>query len=141
IFHPLELVLPVATLYAGAVAATMRLTRGAVIEVLQSDFVLQARLRGIPEYRVIRRHVVPNSLVATLQMSALATAGLLGGAALVEYLFQYPGLGQAMVNAVNTRDIPVVEAIALIVGGICIVANVAADVGTVLLTPRLRTRG
>ena len=115
------------------------MVRGSVIDVLERDHVQMARLKGVQERRVVFRHVLPNALVPTLQIVALNIASALGGVVVVEFVFQYPGLGQGLVNAVGARDIPTVQAIAMILSAGYILVNLAADVATILLTPRLRT--
>jgi peptide/nickel transport system permease protein len=137
--HPRELVLPVVTLVAACLPSTARMVRGSVIEVLERDHVQMARLKGMQERRIVFRHVLPNALVPTLQIVALNIAWLLGGVVVVEFVFQYPGLGEGLVNAVGARDIPTVQAIAMILSAGYILVNLAADVATILLTPRLRT--
>lgn len=135
-----SLILPAATLVIIFVGYMARMVRAGVVEVLGSDFVAMARLKGLPENVVIRRHVLPNSLVPTVQAFALITATLASGLVIVEYLFSFPGIGQTLVRAVSTRDIPVVQAIALMIAVLNVVANLVADLFAILATPRLRTR-
>jgi peptide/nickel transport system permease protein len=132
------LVLPVATLVLCMLGVTVRLVRVGVIEVLQTNYVASARLRGIREATVLRRHVLPNSLGPTMQVFAIATGLFVGGVVVVEYLFGYPGIGTGFVNAVAGRDYPVVQAYTLVLAAAYIVANIIADVVTVLSNPRLR---
>lgn len=133
------LVLPVATLTAASVAHTARLVRGSLIDVLESDYVRMARLKGVPERTVIRHHALPNALVPTIQVIALNFAWLVGGIVIVEVVFGYPGIGQGLTNAVQSRDIPTVQILALAIAAVYIVVNTLADLATILLTPRLRT--
>jgi peptide/nickel transport system permease protein len=135
---PAALVLPVATLVLGMLGVTARLVRVSVIEVLNTNYVFNARLRGIPEARVIRSHVLPNALGPALQVLAITTGIFVGGVVVVEYLFGYPGIGTGLVNAVAGRDYPVVQAYALILAGTYIAANLIADAITALTNPRLR---
>jgi peptide/nickel transport system permease protein len=137
--HPKDLVLPVATLVLAAVAPTARMVRGSVMEVLDRPYIQMAHLKGIGQRAVLRRHVLPNALVPTVQVIALSTAWLLGGIVVVEFVFQYPGIGQALVSAVSERDVPTVQALGAIVAAVYVVLNLTADVVTILLTPRLRT--
>jgi peptide/nickel transport system permease protein len=132
------LVLPVATLAAASVAQTARMIRGSMIEALESDWVRMARLNGVPERRVIFRHALRNALVPVIQVIALTVAWLIGGIVVVEVVFNYPGVGQAVANAVATRDIPVVQALTLGIASVYIVVNLLADLATILLTPKLR---
>jgi len=135
---PIGLVLPVATLVLCMLGVTVRLVRVGVLEVLGENYVATARLRGIPERRIIRSYVLPNSMGPTLQVFAIATGLFVGGMVVVEYLFGYPGIGTAFVSAVAGRDYPVVQAFALILGGAYIVANLVADLITMVLNPRIR---
>ena len=136
---PEALVLPVATLVLGMLGVTARMVRVGVVETLQSNYVMNARLRGVPEARVIRHHVLPNALGPSLQALAIATGLFVGGVVVVEYLFGYPGIGTGFVSAVAGRDYPLVQAYTLVLAGTYIVANVAADTVTALTNPRLRT--
>jgi ABC-type dipeptide/oligopeptide/nickel transport system permease component len=103
--------------------------------------VLMARLKGLSERTVIWRHAVPNAIVPAIQVSALQLAWMAGGVVVVEYVFTYPGIGSAMISAVTERDLPTVQALALIIAAVYVVVNLAADVATILITPRLRTAG
>jgi peptide/nickel transport system permease protein len=133
------LVLPVAALLAASIAHTVRMVRGSVIEVLESDYVRMARLKGVPEHRVLVRHALRNALVPSVQVFALVIGWLVGGIVVVEAVFQYPGIGQGLVDAVSARDLPVVQAIALIIAGVYVIVNLIADVITIMITPKLRT--
>jgi peptide/nickel transport system permease protein len=137
---PEALVLPVATLLMLSIAYTARMVRAGVIEVLSSEYVAMARLKGMPERSVIRHHVLPNAIGPSLHAFALTAAWLAGGVVIVEYLFAYPGIGRLLVDAVTSRDVPMVEAVSLILAAVYVVGNLIADVATILLTPRLRTR-
>ena len=119
------LVLPVATLSLAAIAYTARFIRAGVIEALAADHVQMARMKGLPEQLVIRRHVLPNALGPTLQAFALVVGWLAGGVVVVEYLFGYPGMGEGLVRAISARDVPVVQAYTLIIAAAYIVANLA----------------
>lgn len=136
---PKSLVLPVATLTLTAVAYTARFIRAGVINALAADHVQMARMKGLPERLVIRRHVLPNALGPTLQAFALVVGWLAGGVVIVEYLFAYPGVGEGLIRAISGRDVPVVQAYTLIIAATYVVANLIADLLTVALNPRLRT--
>jgi peptide/nickel transport system permease protein len=138
--HPRELALPVMTLVLAVVPYLTRLQRAAMIDVLESDYVQMARLKGLPERTVVRRHALRNSLVPVVQGSALTLIYLTGGIVAIEYLFAYPGLGSALTTAVAGRDLPVVQAIVLLLASVYVAVNLVADLLTVLLVPRLRTR-
>ena len=136
---PKILVLPVVTLLISSTAYTVRMVRASVAEVMASDYVESARLNGIPEWRIIRSHVLRNSLVPAIQTFAMTVQYLLGGVVVVETVFQYPGIGQALVQAVSAQDIPVILALGMLIAIVCIGVNVAADIAVVLLVPKLRT--
>jgi peptide/nickel transport system permease protein len=138
--HPKELALPVLTLVLAVVPYLARLHRGAMMDVLQSEYVQMARLKGLPERIVIRRHALRNALVPAVQGTALTLIYLTGGVVTIEYLFAYPGLGSALAAAVQSRDLPVVQGIVLLFAAAYVLFNLAADILTVFLSPRLRTR-
>jgi peptide/nickel transport system permease protein len=130
-------VLPVLTLLAAEVAQTTRMIRATMIDVLDSDYVMMARLKGVPERRVLLHHALPNALAPTLQVLAFNVAWLTGGVVVVEYVFQFPGLGLGLANAVASRDQPTVEAITMLITGLYVAANLMADIGVIALNPRL----
>lgn len=133
------LVLPILTLALLLIPYLMRLVRGSMIDALESDYVTSARLRGIPERRIIWKHVLPNALVPVVQGTALTIRVLLSGALIIEVVFSYPGIGNALNAAIELRDIPTIQAIVLLLT-ICVVAvNLIADLITTLLTPKIRT--
>lgn len=137
--YPKELVLPVLTLVVAVVPYISRIMRASMVEVLESDYIEMARLKGLSESKVVWRHALPNSLGPTIQVIALNLAYLAGGIVVVEVVFGYAGIGAALVDAVHNQDIPVVQALAMIIAGIYVVLNLIADVITILITPRLRT--
>jgi peptide/nickel transport system permease protein len=100
-----------------------------------------ARLKGQSNRTVIWRHAVPNAIVPAIQVSALQLAYLAGGVVLVEYVFTFPGIGSALVDAVGNRDIPVVQALVIIIAAVYVFVNLVADLLTIVVTPRLRTAG
>ncbi|MEU7861391.1 ABC transporter permease [Nonomuraea sp. NPDC049141] len=136
---PAAMILPVATLMLAVVPYISRILRASLIEVLESDYVEMARLKGVPERLAVRRHALSNAIVPGIQVTALQLAWLAGGVVVVEYLFQYPGMGVSLVDAVRNRDIPVIQALALLIAAIYVVVNLIADALTILVTPRLRT--
>ncbi|QXJ22587.1 ABC transporter permease [Actinomadura graeca] len=137
---PEVLVLPVATLTLAVVPYLARLVRASLIEALDSDYVMMARLKGLSPRVVLLRHALRNGLVPAIQGTALSLAYLLGGVVIVEYVFQYPGLGSQLQTAVNQRDLPVIQAIVLLFAACYVLFNLIADVLTAYFTPRLRTR-
>lgn len=135
-----SLVLPVAVLALVMTAHILRMTRAAVIELMASDFVQMARLKGVPTRTIVWRHMAPSALIPSINVIALTVAWLLGGVVVVEQVFNYPGMGRLMLQAIHDRDMPLVQAIALIFAAIYVAANLAADLAVVALDPRLRTR-
>jgi peptide/nickel transport system permease protein len=138
---PNTVVLPAATLVLAVTPYISRIMRGSMIEVLESEYVTMARLKGLPERQVIWRHAVPNAIVPAIQVAALQLAWMAGGVVVVEFVFQYPGIGAALVDAVGNRDMPVVQTVTMLAAGIYVALNLAADLATILVTPRLRTAG
>jgi peptide/nickel transport system permease protein len=136
---PKGLVLPILTLVLVVVPYVSRVMRASMIEVLESDYIEMARLKGLSERTVLWRHAVPNAIGPTLQVAAFNIAYLAGGVIIVENLFNYPGLGVALRDAVPDVNVPVVQFIAMFLTAIWVVVNLLADLGTILVTPRLRT--
>lgn len=138
---PEVVVLPAATLVLAVVPYISRIMRGSMVEVLESEYVTMATLKGLPRRTVIWRHAVPNAIVPAIQVTALQLAYLAGGVVVVEFVFSYPGIGAALVEAVGNRDMPVVQAVTMLAAGIYVGLNILADVATILVTPKLRTAG
>lgn len=132
--------LPALTLTLVVTAHMMRMTRAAIINLLASPYIEMARLKGIGPARVIWRHALPNALAPIINVVALNLAYLVTGVVVVEVVFVYPGLGQLMVDSVAGRDVPVVQAAALIFAAAYVLLNLAADVLSTLSNPRLRHR-
>src|SRR5699024_5524318 len=137
--RPQQLIRPKLTLVLSATSYILRLIHVTMIEVLDSGFVEMARLKGVPEKRVILRHAVPHALGPVAQVVAIQLAWLAGGVVVVEFLFRYPGLGQALIDAVTYRDVQVVQAISMLVAAVYVVVNLAADVVGILTNPKLRS--
>ncbi len=133
-----SLVLPTLTLVLALLAHMTRMTRASMIEVLDTPFVRAARLRGLRPRRVILRHALRNALLPTVGIVAINVGFLLGGIVVVETVFAYPGLGRLMVDAVNHRDVPVIQMAALVIALSYALANLAADVVYAYLDPRIR---
>jgi peptide/nickel transport system permease protein len=134
------MILPTATLVIAVTPYVVRIMRASMIEVLESEYVEMARLKGLPERVVLIRHALPNALGPTFQVIAINLAYLAGGVIVVEFLFNYPGIGFAMADGVKQHDIPAVQALAMLIAGLYIVLNLLADIATIIVTPRLRTR-
>lgn len=129
--------LPVLTLTLVIVAHMMRMTRAAIIALLASPYIEMARLKGMSKSRVILHHALPNAWAPIVNVVALNLAYLVVGVVVVEAVFTYPGIGQLMVDAVTTRDIPVVQACALIFAATYIMLNLTADIISIATNPRL----
>jgi peptide/nickel transport system permease protein len=134
-----ELVLPVVTLALVVVPYIARFMRASMIDVLESEYVEMARLKGLPERVVILRHALPGALVPAIQAIALSLAYLAGGIVVVEYVFNYPGVGAKLVDAVHNKDLPVAQTVTLLIAAVYVVVNLLADVLTLLVSPRVRT--
>jgi peptide/nickel transport system permease protein len=133
-------VLPCLTLVIAVAPYVARIMRASMIEVLESDYVEMARLKGLPERVVLVRHALPNALGPVFQVIALNLAYLAGGIVVVEYVFNYTGIGGGLQDAVVNHDLPVVQALAMLIAAVYVVLNLLADVATIVVTPRLRTR-
>jgi peptide/nickel transport system permease protein len=134
------LTLPSFVVALGMSAYGIRMLRDNLIDVLQAENVQYARLKGMPRHRVILRHALPSAVVPFLNVTALNLTSLFGGVLIVEVVFGYPGIGSLLVESISFRDGPLIAAVALIPAAVYILANLAADVAAILLTPRLRTR-
>lgn len=137
---PASLILPSLTLILAVTPYVSRIMRGSMIEVMESEYIQMARLKGLSERIVILRHALPNAIAPTIQVIALQLAWLAGGVVVVEAVFAYPGIGTVMIDSVKARDLPIVQAITLMIAALYVVLNIIADIGTILSTPRLRTK-
>ena len=129
--------LPALALTLVIVAHMMRMTRAAIINLLASPYIEMAQLKGASKAKVILHHALPNAWAPIVNVIAFNLAYLVVGVVVVEVVFVYPGLGQLMVDAVSSRDIPVVQACALIFAGTYILLNLFADVISIITNPRL----
>jgi peptide/nickel transport system permease protein len=136
---PKAVVLPAATLVLAVTPYISRIMRGSMVEVLESEYVTMARLKGLPERTVIWRHAVPNAIVPAIQVAALQLAWMAGGVVVVEFVFSYPGVGAALIDAVGNRDMPVVQTVTMLAAGVYVGLNLLADLATIVVTPKLRT--
>lgn len=137
--YMLAMTLPAATLAIVMAVYAVRMLRDNLIEVLDSDYVRMAELKGLSPARVLLRHALPNALVPTLNVTALNLAYLIGGVVVVERVFSYPGFGTLLVDSLQLRDLPVIEATVMIAALVYVAANLVADIAAILLNPRLRT--
>ena len=130
--------LPMLTLVLVVVAHMMRMTRASVLQIMSSPYIEMAFLKGLPKWRVVVRHALPNALAPIIAVIAINLAYLITGVVVVEAVFVYPGLGQLMVDAVSKHDVPVVQACGLIFAAAFILLNMTADILAILSNPRLR---
>jgi len=134
-----ELALPAITLTIIMAAYAIRMLRDNLIEVLDSEYIRMADLKGLRRRHVVLRHALPNAIIPALNVTALNLAYLIGGVVIVERVFSYPGLGSLLVDSILLRDVPVIEAIVLLVSAIYIFTNLFADVMAIVLNPRLKS--
>ncbi len=130
--------LPIFVLTLVVLAHMMRMTRAAILNVMQSAYIETAELKGLSPFKVIRRHAFPNAIAPIVNVVMLNLAYLVVGVVVVEVVFVYPGMGQYLVDHVAKRDVPVVQACGLIFAAIYIGLNTVADVVSILANPRLR---
>jgi len=130
--------LPALTLVLVTVAQMMRMTRTAVLSVMDQAYVETAYLKGLRTKRVVTKHALPNAAAPIVNVVAFNIAYLITGVVLVEAVFNYNGLGRFMVDAVSKRDLPLVQAAALVFGAAYVILNIIADVAAIALNPRLR---
>ncbi len=136
--QPQLLILPVATLVIVIVPYTVRMMRAAMVEALESDYVEMARLKGVPERRIVLMHALPNAIAPTIQVIGLNFLYLAGGIVVVEFIFAFPGIGQGLVSAVSDGDIPVIQFIVVVLAAFYVFMNIVTDLIAVLATPRRR---
>ncbi len=135
--HALRALLPAVTLTLVIVAHMMRMTRAAIIALLASPYIEMAQLKGVKGRDVIVRHALPNAWAPIATVIAFNLAYLVVGVVVVEVVFVYPGIGQLMVDSVSTRDMPVVQACALVFAATYILLNLSADIVSIVTNPRL----
>lgn len=135
-----HLTLPAIALALVATGVVARLTRSNMLEVLRQDYVRTARAKGLPERTVIWKHAFLNALVNVIPIIGIQAGFVLGGAVYIESVFQWPGIGRMLVDAIGTRDILLVQGGVLVVAASYVLINLAADVLQTLLDPRLRSR-
>jgi peptide/nickel transport system permease protein len=131
-------VLPVAVLAFFLMPGMMRLVRSSMLDVLGSEYVKLARIKGMPERTVIWKHALRNALIAPLTAAGAIFAGLITGAVILETVFAWPGVGRLMVTAVSGRDFPVVQGITLMVAAVVLVVNLLVDIAYAYVDPRIR---
>ena len=135
--HIQQLIMPLTCLTLCGIAGFCRQTRSSVLEVLGQDYVRTARAKGLKETRILWKHVMNNGLIPILTMIGGRLASLIGGSIFVENVFNIPGMGNLMVKAVNTMDIPVIQALVLITAAVISVAYIITDLLYVAVDPRI----
>jgi len=136
-----RMLMPALVLGTGLAAVLMRQTRNAMIEVLSADYVRTARAKGLAQMAVVVRHALRNGLIPVVTILGLQMGALMGGAVVTEQIFVLPGFGRLIVEAVFTRDYPVVQGVVLITASSYVLINLLVDVSYTVLNPRIRIRG
>ena len=134
-----NIILPVIAISMIMTAHMARMVRSSVIQVMASDYVQMAILKGGPYWKMVFKHVLPNALLPAINVVALTIAWLLGGVVVTEVVFNYPGLGRLVIESISNRDLPVVQALAIILASIYVIINLIADLLTLMLNPRLKS--
>jgi len=134
-----NIILPVIAISMIMTAHMARMVRSSVIQVMSSDYVQMAILKGVPYWKMVFKHVLPNALLPAINVVALTIAWLLGGVVVTEVVFNYPGLGRLVIESISNRDLPVVQALAIILASIYVGINLLADLMTLMLNPRLKS--
>ncbi|MBL4645882.1 MAG: ABC transporter permease, partial [Rhizobiales bacterium] len=132
-----HMILPVAALTAILTAHLVRQTRSGILEVLQSDYVRTARLKGLPERKVLWRHCLRNGLSTTVTVLALDLGFIMGSIVVFEEVYAYPGIGRLTIFAIGDRDIPLIQAATLLIAAVYIAANILADLIHSALNPKV----
>jgi peptide/nickel transport system permease protein len=133
-----SILLPSVTLAAGAVGFIARMTRSAMLDVINQDYIRTAESKGLPRAFVVLRHGLPNALIPILTVIGIVAGGLLGGAVVVEQVFSLPGLGRLVIEAIKGRDFAVVQAGLLLIAAIYLLVNLLVDVLYAIADPRVR---
>jgi peptide/nickel transport system permease protein len=135
-----SLVMPAVALGLVQSALIARITRSAMLDVLREQFITTGRAKGLGESTVVHKHALKNAFVPILTVIGISFAVLVGGAVVVEQVFNIPGVGRLIISAVLRRDYPVVQGVVLVVGAIYVVINLLVDLAYLLLDPRIRYR-
>ena len=136
-----SMILPAITLAFAMAAKYTRQVRAAVLEELNKDYVIGAKARGLSYGKILLRHVFPNSLLPLITLLGLSLGSLLGGTAVVEVIFSYPGLGNLAVTSITAYDYPVIQAYVLWIALIYMIINLIVDLSYTLVDPKVRERG
>jgi ABC-type dipeptide/oligopeptide/nickel transport system permease component len=133
-----HLILPAITLAAPSMTVVARVVRASVLESVDREYVRTARAKGLPKQAIVWRHILKNALIPVVTLLGLQVGFLLGGAAIVEVVFSYPGIGNLMVKSIVERDLPVTQGCVLVIASVYVLVNTAADVLQAYLDPRIR---
>ena len=133
-----HLIMPAFTLALFQVAALLRLTRSSMLDVLDTEYIKMARIKGIPEWKVVWKHCLRNAFIAPLTYFAIIIGSFFTGTVVVETVFSWPGVGQLAVNSVFARDFPTLQAVVILGSSIYIAANLSVDILYAYLDPRIR---
>ena len=134
----LSVVLPALTLGTAMMAILSRITRAGMLEVIREDYITTARAKGVPESAVIFKHALRNSLIPLITIVGIQTGALLSGAIITETIFDWPGIGTLLVNAIHSRNYPLVQGCVLLIAACYIMINLATDVLYAWIDPRIR---
>lgn len=134
-----HLILPAVTLGSLTMAGIARMTRVAVLEQLGNDYVRTARAKGLAPFRIVQRHILRNAAAPIVTIVAIDVANLLGGAVVTETIFAWPGIGRLVIDAIGSRDYPVVQATVLVGSVVFVLASLAADIAYGVIDPRVRS--
>ena len=136
----IHLILPVLTITIGGLAGLTRYIRFDTISVLNQDFITALKARGLSNKRILFKHTLKNTLLPLITLLGLELPGLFTGSYIIEYIFSWPGMGQLGLNAVFSRDYPLIMGILLFTGGLIIIGNLIADFTYSLIDPRIQTK-
>ena len=136
---PAAIILPAVTLALPLAALNVRLMRNETLNVLKAPYITLARSRGVPERAILRRHVLRNAVIPVLTVVGVQFGKLLGGAAIVETVFAWPGLGELLIRSINGRDYPVVQGCIIVMTTMVVGANLAVDLAYRTIDPRFRS--
>jgi len=141
LYHPdmlWYLILPGITIGTASASTLMRIMRTSMAEEMNKEYVTAARAKGLPERTVILKHVLRNSLISVTTVAAFLTASIVSGSVVIEVVFNWPGIGRELIQAINQREVNLIMAITLFIGTAIIIANLLADIGYAYLDPRIR---
>lgn len=136
-----QLLMPAFTLATGLLAALARMTRSSMLEVVRQDYIRTARSKGLTERGVVLGHILRNAALPVVTLFGLSLGGLIGGAAITETVFAWPGVGRMAVAAVSNRDFPVIQLIVIAIAASVVLVNLLVDITYGLLDPRVRIGG